>query len=114
MIEEIPLSLVVDNPFNSRKQYDQQGVEQLSESLRQSGLLNPIGVRKNAGKYEIIFGHRQIRAARLLHWKDIRADVSDVSDEQMLQISLVENLQRENLSDFEKAICFTDNGIATL
>lgn len=106
MAEDIPLSLVFDNPFNSRKQYDHVGIEQLAKSLRQNGLLNPVTVRRTDGKYELVFGHRRTRAARLLDWEKIRAEIVSSTDEQMLQISLVENLHRENLSDFETALCF--------
>ena len=106
MIEDIPLSLVFDNPFNSRKLYDPVGIDQLAESLRQNGLLNPVTVRKINGRYELVFGHRRSRAARLAGWTEIRAEVVSVTNEKMLQISLVENLHREDLSDFETALCF--------
>ena len=106
MVEDIPLSLIIDNPFNSRKQYDPNGIYQLAESLRETGLLNPVSVRSNNDKFELVFGHRRSRAARLLNWKSVRAEVVEATDEQMLQISLVENLHRENLSDFETALSF--------
>jgi ParB/RepB/Spo0J family partition protein len=105
----IQLSLVDDNPLNPRLVYDESEIEKLSISLTASGLLSPVMVRKKtqaAGRYELVFGHRRVRAARLLGWKLIRAEVKNLSDEEMLLCSMSENLARDNLSDYEKAKCF--------
>lgn len=104
----IPLSLIDENPFNARLRYDTDEITRLSVSMSNSGLLSPIMVRKKAGskRYELVFGHRRAKAARLLGWASIRAEVKTFSDEEMLVNSMSENLARENLSDYEKAKCF--------
>jgi ParB/RepB/Spo0J family partition protein len=68
--------------------------------------LSPVKVRCHGSRYQLVYGHRRARAARSLGWRTIRAEVEDLSDELMLQISLMENLERKNLSDFERAISF--------
>lgn len=105
-MEEIPLFLIDDNPFNSRCEYDQEDIRALGDSLAQSGLLSPIKVRRNSERYQIVYGHRRVRAARLLGNNTIVAEVVSISDQEMLKLSLVENLARKNLSDYEKAKSF--------
>ncbi len=100
---DIDLSLLDDNPFNSRLKYDGRKTSCLASSLSQVGLLSPIRVRAKGQRYEIVCGHRRVRAARLLDWKTIRAEIVRITDDEMLSLSLVENMERENLSDFEKA-----------
>src|SRR5271170_1367377 len=72
------------------------------------GLLSPIKARpkNNSQKYELIFGHRRVRAAKYLKWESIPAEIEMVSDEQMLNFSLAENLSRADLSDYEKALSY--------
>ncbi|MFI5420620.1 MAG: ParB/RepB/Spo0J family partition protein [Nitrososphaerales archaeon] len=104
MEEDIRLNLIEDNPFNSRLVYDRKELHNLAASLNQNGLLSPISVRKHEEKYQLVFGHRRVRAARLNAWETIRANVKQYSDEEMLKESIVENLDRKDLSDFEKAL----------
>lgn len=108
VLRDIPLSLIDDNPLNPRLVYDESEITKLSASLTASGLLSPIMVRKKTqGKrYELVFGHRRVRAAKQLGWKSIRAEIKELSDEEMLMCSMSENLARDNLSDYEKAKCF--------
>jgi ParB family transcriptional regulator, chromosome partitioning protein len=96
----------MDNPYNSRVEYDQRTVQALADSIESVGLQVPIRVRRNADKYELVFGHRRVRAARSLGMSSIDAEIASVSDEEMLVCSLVENLQRNELTDFEKALSF--------
>lgn len=105
-MQEIELKDLVPNPFNSRIEYNTKAMANLADSLRQHGLLVPIKVRRKESKYEIVFGHRRIEAAKMLGWNKISAEVEYVTDEEMLQFSLVENLKREDLSDYEKALTF--------
>jgi ParB family transcriptional regulator, chromosome partitioning protein len=107
-LEEIVLSLVDDNPYNVRSAYDKAAIDSLAESLSSTGLLAPIRVRKkkDQDRYEIVFGHRRVRAARLLGWKTIPAEIVEASDGKMIELSLVENLQRAEVSDYEKAQSF--------
>src|SRR5579875_38209 len=107
-VRNIPLSLIDENPFNPRLQYDSDEITRLSTSRSQSGILSPIMVRKKSGnkRYELVFGHRRVKAARLLGWDSIRAEIRTFSDEEMLRCSMSENLARDDLSDYEKAKCF--------
>ena len=102
----IPISLIRDNPYNSRKYYDESEIRSLADSLLKVGLLNPIKVRQAASGFELVHGHRRVRAARLLEWDSIQATVGSCSNEELLLISLIENLERKDLSDYEKAVAF--------
>jgi ParB family transcriptional regulator, chromosome partitioning protein len=106
MIRNIRLSLIDDNSLNPRLKYDEQEIRKLSTSLSSSGLLSPVRLRKKGKRYELVFGHRRVRAARLLGWKTIRAEVCSLSDEEMVIHSVSENIARNDLSDFEKAKSF--------
>jgi len=102
----IPIELIHDNPYNSRKCYDESEIRSLADSILKVGLLNPIKVRQAASGFELVHGHRRVRAARLLEWDSIQATVGSFSDQELLLISLIENLERRDLSDYEKAIAF--------
>lgn len=104
--EAILLDLISDNPFNSRKIYDEHQVRSLAASITKVGLLSPVEVRQTAGGFELVYGHRRLRAARFLGWESIRANVVSMSDEEVLHISLIENIERKDLSDYEKALAF--------
>jgi ParB family chromosome partitioning protein len=106
MLSDIPLSLIDDNPFNCRKTYEKQEDLKLANSLKIMGLMSPVKVRHSGSRYQLVYGHRRVRAARSLNWGEIRAEVEDLSDELMLKFSLIENMERKNLSDFETAMSF--------
>ena len=82
-LEIISISLLDENPFNSRLRYDEDEIVKLAASMDHLGLLSPIKARpkNNSQKYELIFGHRRVRAARYLKWESIPAEVEIVSDE---------------------------------
>jgi len=103
---EIPIDLIRDNPYNSRRYYDESEIRSLADSLLKVGLLNPVKVRQAASGFELVHGHRRVRAARLLEWDSIHATVGTCSDEELLLVSLIENLERKDLSDYEKAVAF--------
>lgn len=105
-MEDIPLDLIRDNPFNSRKIYEEYEIESLADSISKVGLLTPVKVRQKGLGFEMVYGHRRVQAARLLNWKSIQATVGSFSDDELLQFSLIENLERKNLSDYEKALSF--------
>ncbi len=96
---DIPLALIDNNPFNCRKSYRKHDDLKLASSLRLMGLMSPVKVRRTGSRYQLVYGHRRVRAARSLNWQTIRAEVQDLSDEMMLKASLIENLERKNLSD---------------
>ncbi len=103
-ITRIPLDAVRPNPYQPRRGFDESALEELKNSLDQSGLLQPVIVRP-AGEdaFELIAGERRCRAARLLGWDGIDAVVRDVDDRTLLTLSLVENLQRDALSPIDEA-----------
>ncbi len=106
MEAEIPLDSIEWNPYNSRLHYSDSNIRRLNLSLSKHGQLVPVKVRpspKHEGKYELVYGHRRFLAAKNLGWKSIRASVVGADDSQMIFESLIENLDREELSDYEKA-----------
>ena len=106
-MQEIPIDLIDDNPFNSRMNYPEKNLEAMKSSLAQVGILNAIKVRRMNDRYQIVYGHTRLKAARALSWDRIRAEVCDISDHQMCQLSLIENVARDDLSDYEKAVAFS-------
>jgi ParB family chromosome partitioning protein len=105
-LKDIELALIEENPFNSRISSDKEKLRRLANSMQRNGLLSPIRVRQHKEKYQLVFGHRRVKAARILGWKVINAEVVDLSDQQMLEYSLSENLERSDLSDLEKGLSF--------
>lgn len=100
---QIPLGAIRPNPYQPRHDFPEEALAELTESLRTSGLLQPIVVRPNEGHYEIIAGERRWRAAERLGWKEISAVVREVDDRTLLALALVENLQRDGLSPMDEA-----------
>lgn len=105
---DVELSHIHPSDSNPRKTFDEAGIADLAKSMEEVGLIQAITVRPATdGKgYEIISGERRFRAARLLQWKTIQASIRDVTDEQMLEIQIIENLQREDVSPMEEAKAF--------
>jgi ParB family chromosome partitioning protein len=102
-LEHIPISRIRPNPFQPRREFDKAELVELESSLRASGLLQPITVRRHGDAYELIAGERRLRAASNLGWTEISAIVRDIDDRTMLVLALVENLQRANLNAIEEA-----------
>src|SRR5688572_8783836 len=104
-LREIPISEIAPNPFQPRKNFQAAELRELQESLQTNGLLQPVTVRESSkGKgYELIAGERRLRAATNLGWKEIPAVVKDLTDQQVLTLALVENLQRSDLNPIEEA-----------
>lgn len=101
---ELPIESVRPNPHQPRKSFAPQSLAELQDSIRQHGVLQPIVVRPGSGGYELIAGERRWRAAKALGLDTIPAVVRDrVSDQSMLELALVENLQRADLDPIEKA-----------
>jgi len=109
MLAEIPVSQIDSNPFNARTRYDQVSIQRLAESISSSGQLVTARVRphpRQLGKYQLVYGHRRFAATKQLGLEKLRVEVVEVSDEHMLQESIIENLEHEALSDFEKGLSF--------
>jgi len=102
-LQRIPISRIRQNPFQPRRHFAEAELAELEASLKQSGLLQPITVRRQGDAYELIAGERRLRAATRLGWEDISSIVRDFDDRTMLVLALVENLQRSNLNPIEEA-----------
>lgn len=106
-ILRIPTDLIEPNPFQPRMNFDQDALEELGESIRTLGLIQPITVRKKAdGRYQIISGERRFRACRATGMEMIPAYIRDTDDQGMLEMAIVENIQRENLDPIEVAMSY--------
>lgn len=101
---DLPLSELRPNPYQPRKTFDQKALDELASSIKQSGVFQPIIVRKSDVKgYEIIAGERRFRASKLAGKETIPAIVREFDEEAMMQIAVLENLQREDLNPMEEA-----------
>ena len=100
----VPIAQVARNPFQPRAAFNVEDLVELQESLKASGLLQPITVRRRPGKdgFELIAGERRLRAATKLGWKEIPAIIRDTDDKTLLTLALVENLQRTDLNPIEE------------
>ncbi len=102
-IKEIPLSEIRSNPYQPRKTFKDDSLNELAESIKNYGVFQPIIVKKSIKGYDLIAGERRVRAAKLAGLDKIPAIIKDFSDELMREIALLENLQRENLTAIELA-----------
>ena len=103
-VVEIPLSDLRPNPYQPRKSFDETSLQELANSIEQSGVFQPIIVRKSAVKgYELIAGERRFRASKLAGKETIPAIIREFDEEAMMQIAVLENLQREDLNPLEEA-----------
>ncbi|MEC0373522.1 ParB/RepB/Spo0J family partition protein [Paenibacillus chibensis] len=105
-IVEIPLSQLRANPYQPRKDFNEESIQELAESIRQHGVIQPIIVRSVLKGYEIIAGERRFRASQFCGKPTIPAVVRSFSDQQVMEIALIENLQRENLNAMEVAVAY--------
>ncbi|WP_178020876.1 ParB/RepB/Spo0J family partition protein [uncultured Paenibacillus sp.] len=103
---EIPLNQLRANPYQPRKTFDEEAIRELAESIRQHGVIQPIIVRSVLKGYEIIAGERRFRASQFCGNATIPAVVRSFSDQQVMEIALIENLQRENLNAMEVAVAY--------
>ena len=104
VVMEIPIENIVPNPYQPRKVFSQTALEELSNSIKAYGILQPITVRQKDDKYELIAGERRFRAAQLASFKSIPAIIHNMSDESSAVLALLENLQREDLNFIEEAM----------
>lgn len=102
-IKEIPVSEIRPNPYQPRKSFNEDALKELSESIKNYGVFQPIIVKKSIKGYDLIAGERRLRASKLAGLEKIPAIVKEFTDEEMREISLLENLQRENLTAIELA-----------
>jgi ParB family chromosome partitioning protein len=105
----VPIELLRPNPFQPRGAITDEQIQKLAESLRNSGMIQPISVRMRqigTADYEIIAGERRWRAARLAGWREVPVLVREASDEQLLEMAIIENVQREDLNAIERATAY--------
>ena len=105
-IIEVELSQLRVNPYQPRKIFDEDALKELSESIKEHGVFQPIIIKKSIKGYEIVAGERRVRASKLAGLTHIPAIIRNFTDEQMMEIALLENLQRENLTAIEEAIAY--------
>ena len=104
-INDIDLSLIDVNPFQPRTEFDEEALNELAESIKQLGIITPVTLRKmDNGRYQIISGERRCRASKMAGLKAIPAYIRTADDQAMLELALVENIQREDLDPIEIAI----------
>lgn len=106
-ISRIALEDIVPNPNQPRQDFDQKGIEELSASIKQHDIIQPLTVKQlPSGKYKLIAGERRWRAAKLAGIKDVPVYIREADDQQVLELALLENLQRENLNSIEIGLSY--------
>ena len=106
-VVEIKLTELRSNPYQPRRNFDEEKLKELSESIKEFGVLEPILIKKSIHGYEIIAGERRYRACQMAGLETIPAVIKDFSDENMMQIALLENIQREDLNAIEEAEAYS-------
>ncbi|HZH61528.1 MAG TPA: ParB/RepB/Spo0J family partition protein [Metabacillus sp.] len=105
-VQEIKIKEIRPNPYQPRKVFEQDAINELKESILQHGVLQPIIVRKSIKGFEIVVGERRFRAAKEAKLTAIPAVVRDLTEQQMMELALLENLQREDLTPIEEALAY--------
>ena len=100
---EVAVDEVKPNPYQPRKKFDDEKIQELSESIKQHGVFTPIIVKKAVRGYELVTGERRLRASKLAGLETIPAILMELDDQQMMEIALLENIQREDLNAIEEA-----------
>lgn len=103
---EISLDSIETNPFQPRTQFDSEALNELKESIQVQGVIQPIAVRKVGDRFQLISGERRLKASKLAGLKTIPAYVREATDNQMLELGIIENVQRENLNAMEIALAY--------
>ncbi len=106
LVNEIDLEKIDLNPYQPRTSFDQEALNELSESIKRLGIIQPITVRSVDGKFQLISGERRLRAAKIAGLKRIPAYIRTADDQGLLEMALVENIQREDLDAIEVAISY--------
>ncbi|MCT8977606.1 ParB/RepB/Spo0J family partition protein [Clostridium sp. CX1] len=105
-VSVININLIKANGDQPRKSFDEEKILQLSESIKEHGIIQPIILKKGSNTYTIVAGERRWRAAKIAGIKEVPAIIMDLSDKEILEISLIENIQRQDLNPIEEAIAF--------
>ncbi|HVP58596.1 MAG TPA: ParB/RepB/Spo0J family partition protein [bacterium] len=102
-IVDVGIDEIAENPYQPRTRISEASLEDLRQSISEKGVLQPVILRRKAGRYELVAGERRLRAARLANLRTVPAVVRQVSDSEALEIALVENIQREDLNPMDEA-----------
>lgn len=105
-VTRLPITLIDANPLQPRVVFDPTRLQELADSITANGIIQPLVVRPSGDRYQLVAGERRWRAAKLAGLKDVPAVVESISDEHLLEITLVENIQREDLNPIEVALAF--------
>ena len=105
-VELININLIKSNDNQPRKSFDDEKIMELAESIKHNGIIQPIILKKDNSEFVIIAGERRWRAAKLAHIKEVPAIIMDLTDKQVLEVSLIENIQREDLNSIEEAVAY--------
>lgn len=106
IIEEIKLKEIRPNPYQPRKIFTKESIEELKQSILTHGILQPIIVRKSIKGYEIVVGERRYRAAKEANMQTMPVIIRDLSEQQMMELAILENLQREDLTPIEEGAAY--------
>mgnify|MGYP002512075179 CR=1 FL=1 len=102
-VEQIHVKSIKPNPYQPRKVFDEEAIQELSDSIKEHGILQPIIIRKKGTTYEIVAGERRFRAAKLAGLDELPAIIRDLTDQETMELAILENLQREDLTPIEEA-----------
>lgn len=102
-VVSLPLAEIAPNPFQPRREFSQEQLQELAVSIQEHGVLHPVVVRPKGDGFELVVGERRYRACQMLGWERIPAIVRELNDVEVAEIALIENLQREGLNFFEEA-----------
>lgn len=105
-IEMVKINELRSNPYQPRKVFDEEALQELAASIKEHGVFQPIIIKKSIKGYEIIAGERRVKASKMAGLEEIPAIVRDFSDNEMMEIALLENLQRENLNAIEESTAY--------
>ena len=105
-IVQIKITDIRSNPYQPRKIFDEEALNELASSIKEHGIVQPIIVKKSIKGYELVAGERRTKAAKIAGLETVPAIVKDFDDEQMMEIALIENIQRENLNPIEEAMAY--------
>ena len=102
----LAIDLIDANPLQPRRLFNQEKLAELAQSIRSNGIIQPLVVRKAADRYQLVAGERRWRAAKLASLDTVPVVVQDIPDDRLLEITLIENIQREDLNPIETAVAF--------
>src|SRR5258706_11350279 len=105
-VSQLPISDIAPNPFQPRTGFDPEAVGELAASIKATGVLQPVLVRRTADSYQLVAGERRLRAAEASGLEHIPAIIRDVDDPEMMELALIENVQREDLNPIEEAAAY--------